>query len=59
MVCGISCQCSDESLQHVVNCGSHKYEISDVEMLIEEGQDLKMLSEIADRVEDFMERVEV
>ena len=53
------CGISDESLQHVVNCGSHEYAISDVEKIIQQGQDLKVLSEIAERVEDFLERVEV
>ena len=55
------CRCgiSDESLQHVVNCGSFDGVIPDVEDIVKEGKDLNLLTEIAERVEDFLERVEV
>ena len=53
------CGISDESLQHVVNCGSFDGVIPDVEDIVKEGKDLNLLTEIAERVEDFLERVEV
>ena len=53
------CGICDESFQHIVNCGCNDSEISDAESVIDQGEDMQLLVRIAQRVEDFLNRVEV
>ena len=52
------CGVSDETLEHVVNCGYEGEHMEAVEEIIN-GTDLEKMRELADRIEDFLERVEV
>ena len=49
---------SNETLQHIVNCGFES-KIDDVEAVLELGSNLDLMGEIAERVAEFLERVEV
>ena len=53
------CGISDETLQHVVNCGSDDPVINDVQNIIVCGTDTRKMKEIAERIELFLDRVEV
>ena len=53
------CGVSDETIQHVVNCGSDKPVLLDVEKTIQEGNNLEQMKDIAERIEDFLDHVEV
>ena len=53
------CGVSDETLVHVVNCGVHGERIENVEQTLVLCNDNLKLSLIADRVEDFISRVEI
>ena len=52
------CGVSNETLQHIVNCGFES-KIDDVEAVLELGSNLDLMGEIAERVAEFLERVEV
>ena len=52
------CGICDETLSHIVNCGSDDEDIEDVEETIY-GTDLQKLKLVAQRIENFLERVEV
>ena len=53
------CGVSDETIQHIVSCGSDGPVISDVERIIQEGNNLEQMKNIAERIENFLDRVEV
>ena len=53
------CGVSDETIQHVVNCGSDKPVLLDVEKTIQEGNNLEQMKDIAERIEAFLDCVEV
>ena len=52
------CGISDETLKHIVNCGFNDENIEDIEEILH-GTDLQKLKLVAQRIEDFLERVEV
>ena len=52
------CGVSDETLSHVVNCGYEGENMENVEQIIN-GTDFEKMRELAERIEDFLERVEV
>ena len=52
------CGVSSETLQHIVNCGFES-RIDDVEAVLDLGSSLDLMGKIAERVEEFLERVEV
>ena len=52
------CGISDETLGHIVNCGTNGCNIDNVENIIY-GTDINQMKEIAVRIEDFLEKVEV
>ena len=52
------CGVSDETVSHVVNCGASGDKIENVEKTLILCNDKLKLSQIADRVEDFISRVE-
>ena len=52
------CGVVDETLEHVVNCGSSGSKIHNVKESIR-GDDILLMKRIAERIEDFLERVEV
>ena len=51
------CGVSNETLQHIVNC-AFESRIDDVEAVLELGSNLDLMGEIAERVGEFLERVE-
>ena len=53
------CGVSDETIQHIVSCGSDGPVISDVERMVQEGNNLEQMKNIAERIENFLDRVEV
>ena len=52
------CGVSDETLDHIVNCGYVGETIDSAEHIVH-GSDLQKMKNIAERVEDFLQRVEV
>ena len=52
------CGISDETLSHVVNCGASGYTIDNIEEIIY-GTDIHQMKEVAMRIEDFLEKVDV
>lgn len=53
------CGVSEETLQHVVNCGASGPVVVGVDKIIEECRDLEQMKVVAQRIENFLERVEV
>ena len=51
------CGIGDETLMHIVNCGVDTY-VENVEEIIH-GADLQLMKEVAIRVENFLDRVEI
>ena len=52
------CGISDETVSHIVNCGYNGQPIDDVEEIIY-GSDIQKMKDVAERIEDFIERVDV
>ena len=52
------CGVSNETLRHVVNCGTNGRDIENVEEVIH-GTDVHLMKEVAIRIEDFLEKVDV
>ena len=52
------CGVHDETLDHIVNCGYDGHCIQNVEEIMN-GTDLQQMREMAVRIEDFLERVDV
>ena len=52
------CGVSDETLAHIVNCGYEGKHMESAEKIIC-GTDMREMSELANRVQDFLDRVEV
>ena len=52
------CGISEETLSHVVNCGHNGDTIDNVHEIIE-GHDIQKMKEVAERIQYFLERIEV
>ena len=52
------CGVCDETLDHVVNCGINGDKIANVQEILTLGTDTMTLGQIADRIEDFLSRIE-
>ena len=52
------CGISNETLEHIVNCGTNGCHIENVDEIIH-GNDLHLMKEVAIRIEDFLEKVDI
>ena len=52
------CGVSDETLGHIVNCGYHGEELRNVDEVLK-GEDVAQMRNVAERIQDFLDRIDV